>query len=82
MDIQSRADLEWVVENFYDKLMVDDLIGVFFTEVVPIDLKEHIPTIVDFWQSALIGGANYRNNPMEKHIIMSRKKQIIPALTL
>ncbi len=56
--------------------MKDDLIGVFFTEVVPINLEEHLPLIVDFWQSSLIGGANYRNNPMEKHMRMSEKKQL------
>lgn len=75
-DIRSRTDLEWVVSAFYKKLMTDEVVKTFFIEVVPIDLEEHLPVIVDFWESALLAQGNYRGNPMIKHIEMSRKKQL------
>ncbi len=75
-DISSREHLEWIVSTFYGKLMVDEVVKVFFIEVVPIDLEEHLPVIVDFWESALLASGNYRGNPMIKHMEMSRKLQL------
>lgn len=75
-DISTRQDLEWIVSTFYQQLLRDDVVKVFFTEVVPIDLAEHLPVIVDFWQSALLAQGNYKGNPMIKHIEMSRKMQL------
>lgn len=75
-DIGNRENLEWLVSTFYEKLMVDEVVKTFFIEVVPIDLKEHLPVIVDFWESALLAQGNYRGNPMIKHMEMSRKMQL------
>ena len=48
-DIESRADLEKMLEAFYKKVFKDDLISHFFIEVVPLNLETHIPIITDFW---------------------------------
>ncbi|MTB49648.1 group III truncated hemoglobin [Lewinella sp. W8] len=67
-DITTRADLELIVERFYARAMTDAHIGHFFTEVVSLDLREHLPVIVNFWESVLLGHPVYRGNPMLKHL--------------
>lgn len=67
MDIESRADIERFLWAFYEKAFRDDLIGRFFTEVVPLDLDTHIPVIADFWESVVFGTRGYRKNVMQVH---------------
>lgn len=66
-DIETREDIELVLHKFYEKAFLDDTIGFFFTEVVPLDLKSHLPVIADFWESVLFGTHGYRKNVMEVH---------------
>jgi len=77
-DIESRTDIEHLVDAFYAKVIVDETIGHFFTEVVPIDWDKHMPTMYDFWESMLLGAANYQGNPMQKHIAFSKKEPLKP----
>jgi hemoglobin len=66
-DIQDRQDLEELLRTFYTRAFDDDLIGRFFTEVVPLDLRTHIPVITDFWESVIFNKHNYRKNVMQIH---------------
>ena len=78
-DIESRADLEKMLEAFYKKVFKDDLISHFFIEVVPLNLETHIPIITDFWESVLLDGRGYRKNVMEIHLNISEKSKIEKA---
>jgi hemoglobin len=75
-DIESRADIELLLEEFYTKAFKDDLISHFFIEVVPLNLEEHIPVIADFWESVLLDAKGYRKNVMEVHLNISQKSKI------
>src|SRR5687768_14611957 len=75
-DIESRADLEKLLEIFYKKVFKDDLISHFFLEVVPLNLETHLPVITDFWESVLLDGRGYRKNVMEIHLNISQKSKI------
>ena len=66
-DIESREDLVRMLTLFYQNAFSDELIGRFFTEVVPLDLATHIPVIADFWESVVFGARGYRKNVMEVH---------------
>ena len=66
-DIQSRSDIELLLNRFYEKAFADAQIGYFFTEVVPLDLEIHIPQIADFWESVIFNTRGYRKNVMEVH---------------
>jgi hemoglobin len=72
-DIESHADLEMLLWDFYKKAFNDELIGHFFTKVVPLDLETHVPIIADFWESVLLDGKNYRKNVMEIHQDINKK---------
>lgn len=66
-DIENRGNIEVVINAFYRKAFEDELIGFFFTEVVPLNLESHLPVITDFWESILFGNHHYRKNVMEIH---------------
>ena len=66
-DIENREDIERLLTAFYTKVFSDDLISYFFIEVVPLDLKTHIPVISDFWEAILFNKHTYRKNVMEVH---------------
>lgn len=67
-DIETRDDIELLVNEFYKKVIPDRLIGHFFTRVVHFSWEEHIPVMISFWESVLLGGQAYKGNPMVKHI--------------
>ena len=67
MDINTRGDIVDLLEKFYQEAFDDDLIGHFFTEVVPLNLETHIPQIADFWESVIFSTRGYRKNVMEIH---------------
>lgn len=66
-DIENRQDIETLMELFYSKALTDELIGYFFTEVAPLNMEKHMPVIVDFWETVLLGKASYKGNVMQIH---------------
>ena len=66
-DIETRADIELLMQTFYNKALIDETIGYFFTEVVPLNMEAHMPLIVDFWETVLFGKAAYKGNVMQVH---------------
>lgn len=66
-EIENRQDIELLVNNFYDKLVKDELVGFFFTEVAKIDLSKHLPKMYNFWESILLENPVYTGNPMRQH---------------
>lgn len=67
-DIESREDIELLVNEFYKKVVPDKLIGHFFTRVVHFTWEEHIPVMISFWDTVLFGKQSYKGNPMIKHM--------------
>ena len=76
-DIETDSDIENIVRSFYGIVPQDPVIGAFFTEVVTIGLDTHIPKIVSFWCSILLGDHQYKENVMLKHIQLSDKKPML-----
>lgn len=66
-DIETRADLEGLLRAFYKKAFADELIGHFFTKVVPLNLDTHIPVITDFWEAIIFNKHTYKKNVMVVH---------------
>lgn len=72
-DIETRKDIEILIDHFYRKAVTDEQIGFFFTEVVQLDFEKHMPVMYDFWESILLGSRTYQGNPMTKHLDLNRK---------
>ena len=80
-DIESRDDIDALMRVFYERAMSDAEIGHFFTEVVRLDLTQHLPVIGDFWESVLFGTgvyAKHRRNPLQVHGEIHAKRALEP----
>jgi len=64
-DINTRTDIEKLVNDFYGKVQRDQLLGPVFSHV---DWAHHLPIMYDFWSSILLGDQSYRGNPLQKHL--------------
>ena len=74
MDIQSREDIELLMNKFYDKVKKDDTLGYIFNDVAKVNWAHHIPIICNFWETILLGASSYRNNAMAVHYELNRKE--------
>ncbi len=72
-DIGDRKDLEFLMAAFYEKLLRDESIAYIFTDVAKIDLKEHLPHIVDFWEQVILNSGSYAKNVMKIHLDLNAK---------
>jgi len=66
-DIEEQDDIEKILQAFYGKAIKDTHIGHFFTEVVLLDLEQHLPHITAFWTSVLWQTHSYQKNVMQVH---------------
>ena len=78
-DIQERADIDLLVNRFYEKVVPDRLIGHFFTKVVHFTWEAHIPVMISFWETVLLGVQSYKGNPMIKHIELDALQHLEPV---
>jgi hemoglobin len=69
-DIQSEADIQQLVDRFYDKVNADELLGPVFNDVARVHWEAHLPTMYDFWSSILLGTARYKGRPFPKHMAL------------
>ena len=77
-DVEHRADIEIIVEKFYEQVLADPIIGFIFVDIVKIDLASHLPLIVNFWSDVLFhkplpdkkDGSKtlYKGNVLNKHL--------------
>lgn len=72
-DIKDREDIRLLIDTFYDKVKINDVIGPIFNDVAQLDWDHHMPIMYDFWSGLLLGERGYTGNPMEKHIALSKK---------
>ena len=72
-DIETRADLELLLAEFYKIAPGDAEIGHHFDGV---DLAAHLPVIVDFWEKILFGKQIYFGNPLQIHQNLNEKSPL------
>ena len=77
-DIQNRQDLEFLLSRFYEELLHDPKMHHIFIEVAQIDMAEHLPMIVDFWEQVLLHTGEYNRNVMQLHVALNRKVPLMP----
>ncbi len=67
-DIQSRADIELMVDTFYQHVKTDDLIGpIFASRIADKDWPRHLNRMYTFWTTILLNKPGYSGQPFEKH---------------
>ena len=78
-DITTSEDIKLLLDSFYEKVLVDDIIGYIFTEVAQIDLPTHMPRLYAFWEMALLSKGGYDGNMMTPHIQLHKKEPLRDA---
>lgn len=64
-DIKTREDVRVLVDSFYEKVKIDELLAPVFGHV---DWPHHLPVMYDFWSSILLGDLSYNGSPFSKHL--------------
>jgi len=72
-EIESRADVHYLVSSFYSKIRKDDLLGPIFNKhIAEHQWPEHIEKLTDFWVGNFFGIRNFKGNPAMKHVLVDR----------
>ncbi len=80
-DIENRVDIDRLMQSFYERALIDEVIGYIFTDVAHLDLNSHLPIIGDFWEAMLFRTGDYAargRNPMEVHRQLHLKSAFKP----
>ena len=77
--LNGRDEVKTLVDRFYQKVDMDDLLSPVFNEVAQINWEHHLPKMYDFWETVLFGAQKFKGNPMDTHIKLSRKTRLTQA---
>jgi hemoglobin len=76
-DIESREDLLLIVSSFYVDLLQSKELSRFFEAFKDQEvLKNHLETLVDFWDNTLFYSGTYKKNAIKPHIDIHAEKGI------
>jgi hemoglobin len=78
-DITTRADIELLVNAFYNKIKQDAVIGFIFTDIAKVNWEKHLPVMYDFFENMLFYTGSYTGNPMELH---KKVNNLLPLTTV
>jgi hemoglobin len=68
-DIESREDILVIMRQFYNKLLADESISFYFTNITDVDqhLEHHFELLATFWEQSLFMKGGYSNNMFQIH---------------
>lgn len=75
-DMDSRENIEWFVDRFYERLLSDEQLAPIFVDVAAIDLAVHLPHIKDYWCKLLLGDTRYQRHTMNIHRQLHGKRPL------
>jgi hemoglobin len=66
-DLDSRQNIEFFVDQFYQKILADPRLAPIFLDIAGIDLDVHLPHIKNYWCKLLLGEKRYARHTMNIH---------------
>ena len=66
-DISTLEDIQLLVNNFYQQVQVDPLIGPIFHGVIKDRWPQHLEKMHRFWQTVLLEEHTYFGSPFPPH---------------
>lgn len=72
-DISNRADIELLVNTFYNGVRNDVSLANIFDEIMNVNWEKHLPKMYDFWENVLFHTGNYSGHPFQPHIQVNQK---------
>lgn len=73
-DITDKEDIKNLVDTFYTKVRVDEVLAPVFAKAIGDDWSHHLPIMYNFWSTLLLGDMSYQGNPFKKHIPLPLSK--------
>ena len=77
-DLDSREQIERLVDSFYERLLSDERLAPIFVDIAAIDLAVHLPHIKDYWCKLLLGEKGYQRHTMNIHRQLHGKQRLQP----
>lgn len=65
--LAGRAEIEQLVNEFYQRVRRDDLLGFIFEDVAKTDWVTHLPKMYAFWETVIFGTGGFSGNPLAAH---------------
>ncbi|HRD57559.1 MAG TPA: group III truncated hemoglobin [Ferruginibacter sp.] len=66
-DIQTLDDIKLLVNNFYDAIRSNELLGPIFNGIIQDRWPTHLEKMYNFWQTVLLGEHTYFGSPFPPH---------------
>lgn len=66
-DIQTLDDIKVMVDEFYGKIRIDQLLGGIFNGAIKDRWPEHLEKMYRFWQTVLLEEHTYKGSPFPPH---------------
>lgn len=66
-DLEGRAQIETLVNAFYERVRADEVLGFIFDEVAHTNWATHLPKMYAFWETVLFRSGGYAGNPIAAH---------------
>ena len=67
-DITTKEDIKLMVDTFYEKVNLDDVLSPIFNDFAKINWETHLPRMYDFWSTILLSDGDYKGSPFDKHV--------------
>lgn len=68
--IESRKEIEQLVDRFYRKVRKDELLGDIFEQIIQDKWPEHLDKMYRFWETVLLEDHTYFGSPFTPHAHM------------
>lgn len=66
-DIHTIEDVRLLVDTFYGRARLDQLVGPIFNDTIQDRWPEHLAKLYTFWQTVLLGEHTYYGSPFMPH---------------
>jgi hemoglobin len=73
-DIASPADIQVLVDAFYEKIRSQPYLSALFDKLSPRDWRQHLFMMESFWNSVLLKSATYTGHPLILHALLPAKQ--------
>lgn len=70
-DAITEESIPHLVHTFYDGVRKDEVLGPVFDNALHGDWSGHLPRMVDFWSTILLGTSKFQGNVYGKHMALT-----------
>jgi hemoglobin len=76
--LQNEKDISLLVNNFYHKVLEDELLAPFFEHAMKHNWETHLEVMNRFWNNILFYTGGYFGTPLQSHQVLHHFKALQP----